>query len=64
MSGKPETGNVRLKGNARKRFGKEIGSIYDSGGVIDYKEFGFNVRANEVISNVNVFGLSVIGIID
>jgi len=34
-NGKPETGNVRLKCDARKRFGEEIGSIYDSGGVVD-----------------------------
>jgi hypothetical protein len=64
MSGKPKTGNVRLKCDMRKGFCKEIGSVHDTGSVIDKEEFGFNMRTNEMIANVDVFGLAVIGIVD
>ena len=64
MSRNPEMGNVGLKCDTRKRLGEEISGVYDSGSVIYNKKFGFNVRANEVIVDVDVFGLAVIGIID
>ena len=64
MSEEPEMGNVRLKCNTRKRLGEKICGIYDARSVIDDEEFRFNVGANEMIMNVDVFGLAMVGIID
>jgi len=64
MSGKPETGDVRLKYDTRKRFGEKVGCVYGSGSVINEKKFGFNVRTNEVVANIDVLSLAVIGVVD
>jgi hypothetical protein len=64
MSGKPETGDVRLKRDTRERLGEKIGGVYNSRSVVDNKQFGFDVRVNEMITDVDVFSLAVIGIID
>ena len=64
MNREAETGNVRLKCNTRKRLGEKICGIYDARSVIDDEEFRFNVGANEMITNVDVFGLAMVGIID
>ena len=64
MSGKPETGDVRLKSDMRESLGEEIGGVYNSRSVIDNKQFRFDVRTNEMITDVDVFSFAVIGIID
>jgi hypothetical protein len=63
MSREPKTGDVRLEDNTMKRLGEKVGSVNNTGSVIYNKKFGFNVRTNEVITNIYVFGFSVIGII-
>jgi hypothetical protein len=64
MSREPETGNVRLKNETRKRFGKNVCSVFNTRSVLDNKRTRFNVRANEVIVNVDVLGLPMVGVID
>ena len=64
MSREPKTGDVRLKYNTRKRLSEKISGVYGTGSVIDSEEFGFNMRANEMITNVNVFGLAMVRVID
>ena len=64
MSRKPETGDVRLKSDTWKRLGEKVGSVNDPGSVINKKKLGFNVGANEMIANVDVFSLAVIRVVD
>ena len=63
MSGKPKMGNVKLKNNAMKRLGKNIGGVHDARSMNDYEKFGFNVGTYEMVANVDMFGLPVIGVI-
>jgi hypothetical protein len=55
---------VRLKSNTMKRFGKEVGSVCNTGSVINNKKLGFNVRTNEMVTDIYVFCFAVIGIVD
>ena len=64
MSGKPKTGDVRLKSDMWKRLGEKVSSVNDPGSMINKKKFGFNVRVNEMIVNVDVFSLAVIRVVD
>ena len=57
-------GDVRLKRDTRERLGEKIGSVYDSRSVVDNKILGFNVRTDEVIADVYVLGLAMVGIIN
>ena len=55
---------MRLKDNARKRLCKNVRGVINAGSVFNDKGIGFNVRANEVITNVYVFGPAMVGVID
>jgi hypothetical protein len=55
---------VRLKDNARKRFCENVRGIFNAGSVFDNKRVGLDVGANEVITDVDVFGLPMVGVID
>jgi hypothetical protein len=55
---------VRLKCNTSKRLGEEVGSVDNPRSVINKEKFGVDVRADEVIANVNVLGLAVIGVVN
>ena len=64
MSREPETGNMRLKNDTRERFRENVCSIFDSRSVRDNDRARFNVRANEMVTNVNVLGLAMVGVVD
>ena len=55
---------MRLENETRKRFSEDICCVFDPWNVIDDERSGFNVRANEVIMDINVLGLPVVGVID
>ncbi len=57
-------GNVRLENDTRKRFCKNICSVFNTGSVFDNERPRFNMRANEVIVNVNVLGFAIVEVID
>ena len=46
---------MRLEDETRERFGEKIGGVCDARGVIDYEKFGFYVRANKMVTNVDMF---------
>src|ERR1700678_4744961 len=48
----------------RERLGEEIGSVYNTRSVTDNKKLGFNVGANEMITDIYMFGFAMIRIID
>jgi len=64
MSREPEMGNVRLENDTRKRFCKNVCSVFNTGSVFDNERPGFNMRANEVIADVDVLCFAVVGVID
>ena len=55
---------MRLKDETRKRFCKNVCSVFDTRSVFDNERPRFNVRANEVVTNVDVFGFAMIGVVD
>ena len=55
---------MRLKNETRKRLRENVCSVIDAGSVLNDERIGFNVRVNEVIANIDMFGLSVVGVID
>ena len=63
-SREPETGNVRLKNDARERLRKNICSVDDPRSVFNNERIRRDVRTDEVVANINVFGLSMIGVVD
>jgi hypothetical protein len=64
MSEEPETGNVRLKNDAREWLCENVCSVLDTRSMFDDEGVGFNVKANEMIADVDVLGLSMIRVID
>ncbi len=63
MSREPETGNMRLKNDAREWLCENVCSVLDTRSVFDDKRVGFNMRANKMIVDVDVLGLSMIRVI-
>ena len=63
MSGEPETGDVRLKNDTMKRFCEKVGGVNNTRSMIYEEKFGFNVRAYEMIANIDVLGLRMIVIV-
>jgi len=63
-SREPEMGDVRLENDMRKRFCKNVCSVFNTGSVFDNERPGFNMRANEVIADVDVLCFAVVGVID
>jgi hypothetical protein len=55
---------VRLKNDAREWLRENVCSVLNTRSVFDDEGVGFNVRANEMIVNVDVLGLSMIRVID
>ena len=55
---------MRLKRDTRKRLGEEIGGVYDSRSVIYNEKLGFDMRMDEMITNVYVFSFAMIGVVD
>jgi len=55
---------VRLENKTRKWFGEDICRVVDAWNMIDDERSRFDVRANEVITDVNMLGLPMIGVID
>ena len=64
MSREPETGDVRLENDMRKRFCKNVCSVFNARSVFDNERPGFNMRAKEVIMDVNVLCFAMVGVID
>ena len=54
-------GRRGLKNETRKRFCENICSVFNTWSVFDDERPRFNVRANEVIANVDVLGLAMVG---
>jgi hypothetical protein len=55
---------MSLESNAGEGLGEDVCGIDDPGGVCDEKRLCFDMGADEVIADVDVFGLAVIGVID
>ena len=55
---------MRLKNDARERFRENICRVLNPWSMFDDERARFNVRANEMIMDVNMFGLAMVGVID
>lgn len=57
-------GNVRLKNDAREWLCENVHSVFNTRSVFDNERVGFNMRANEMIADVDMLGLSMVRVID
>lgn len=58
-STEPKSGDVLLKFDTCKRFCENVGGVDDPGSVLDVEVTILNLRAYEMIADINVFGFSV-----
>ena len=63
MSREPKTGNMRLENDTKKRLCENVRSVVDTRSMFNDKRIGFDMRANEMITDVDMLGLSMVGII-
>jgi hypothetical protein len=54
---------VRLKDDTREWFCENVRSVLNTRSVLNNEGVGFDMGANEMIPDVNVLGLSVVGVI-